>query len=107
MRELGAPVNDLRLAPMVSQLQALMNQHYAAAIRNTQESARALERMEADADRVDGPVPDLIAALPAHLRGPAEGYIRSVRTQRGQMLGQGPALSETETGRALWEVAGA
>ena len=107
MRELGAPVNDPRLAPMVSQLQALMHQHYAAAIRNTQESARALERMEADADRVDGPVPDLIAALQAHLRGLAEGYIRFVRTQRVQMFGQGPALSETETGRALLQLAAA
>ena len=63
--------------------------------------------MEADADRVDGPVPDLIAVLPARLRGLAEGYIRFVRTQRVQMFGQGPALSETETGRALLELAAA
>src|SRR5215470_17424178 len=86
MQELGAPVTDPRLAPMVAQLQALFKEHYADAIREAQAGGRALARMQACAGKVEGPCPKPIEDLPGRLKSLAESHIRCVRGENVEMF---------------------
>lgn len=97
MRQLGAPINDPRLAPMLSQLQALMRQHYAAAFAGS----RATTTHETEAGGDDGPSAKAIARLPTRLAELAQGYICFVRGQGIHFLGNAPALAEADAGRGL------
>src|SRR5262245_44791216 len=102
MKQLGASVNDPRLAPMLQQLGVLMRQHVA--------SAGASGRLavlpaggQANAGE-SGPSSRLLSALPAPLQEAVRTYIRAARGQAVHMFSQAPALSDSDAGKQLLEL---
>lgn len=104
MQELGTPVTDPRLAPMLGQLQALIRQQYATAGANGTVTMLSSRAPAYPAAAHDGPAAKLVAELPPRLKGLAEGYIRFVRSQGTHFFAQAPALSEADAGRELLQL---
>jgi hypothetical protein len=104
MQKLGASVNDPRLAPMLQQLGALMRQHVANAGLN---GRLAVLPTGAQAQNVgeDGPSARLLSALSPQLQEPVREYIRSARARAVHMFTQAPALSDSEAGKQLLDLA--
>lgn len=100
MRQLGAPANDPRLAPMLAQLQALFRQHVASA-------GAKLAVLPTGAQEHDGeaaPTKKLFSNLAPHIEEPAREYIRAARVHAIHMFTQAPALSDSDAGRRLLEL---
>src|SRR5262245_41722141 len=103
MQELGAAPNDPRLAPLITQLQGLLRQHFANAGMNRFAVLPGGAQAKTAAGE-DGPSSRFIAALPPRLQESARGYLRFVRSRGGHMFQQAPGLSESEDGRKLSEL---
>src|SRR5262249_52985774 len=103
MRELPAPINDPRLAEMLVQLQALVQQHTATAANAGVTMLRAQSAVQPPTSQ-DGPSAKLISELPQRLKELTGGYIAFARTQRVHMFAQAPALSESDAGRGLMQL---
>ena len=104
MQKLGAPVSDPRLAPMLQQLGVLMRQHVANAGPNGRLALLPTGTQQQNAGD-DGPTARLRAALPTHLQEPVGEYVRSSRAQAVHMFAQTPALTESDAGKALLDLA--
>ncbi len=107
MRELGAAVNDPRLAPMLGQLQALLRQHVANTVMNGRLGMLpAGTQAEAPVGK-DGTSKVLLANLPPPLQGPVHDYLTVARAHSLGWTTQAPALSESDEGRRLTELGAA
>jgi uncharacterized protein DUF4132 len=103
MRQLGAPANDPRLAPMLAQLQALLRQHVASAGANGRLAVLPTGAQDQDAGEA-APTRKLLSNLPPPIEEPAREYIRSARAHAIHMFAQAPALSDSDAGRRLLEL---
>lgn len=98
MKQLGASVNDPRLAPVLEKLGALMRQHVASA---NGKLAMLHTGTQGPDTGEDGPSSRLLSALPPALQESVREYIRSTRAHAIQMFAHAPALSDSEAGKKL------
>jgi len=108
MEQAGIAPGDPRVAPLLAQAQALMQQSVA----NLPEGVVPFVPAHAGTRDDEGgrAAAAAIEALPPHLRDLVQGYLRAVRSSKPAGLAGGgwfipaPALSASEAGRALTEL---
>ena len=100
MKDLGASVNDPRLAPMLEKLGALMRQHVASAGLKGK-LAMLHTGVQGPDTGENGPSSRLLSALSPALQEPVREYVRSTRAHAIQMFAHAPALSDSEVGKKL------
>src|SRR5262245_1290555 len=103
MRQLGASVNDPRLAPMLQQLGVLMRQHVASTGATGRLAVLPTGAQTQNAGE-DGPSSRLLSVLPPSLQEPVRTYVRAARGQAVHMFSQAPALSDSDAGKQLLEL---
>jgi hypothetical protein len=105
MRELGCAPTDPRLAPMLAQVQALMRQHLADLQTETNIVAMPLgDRTVAPVGLADLPKIEATSDLPAAAAGLLKAYL-AICPRDG--FTQAPALSQSEEGRRILDLAAA
>src|SRR5262249_59919608 len=130
MAQIGAAPDDPRMAPLMAQMQALMQQHVAAASLAREGSAagnvamlHAPTHAATRDDKGGQAAAAALTALPPKLKDLVEGYVQTVRADRdpaarvlgagvlgagvlgvGAFFKQAPALADSDAGRALLQL---
>jgi hypothetical protein len=108
MQQLGIARGDPRVAPLLAQAQALMQQRVGSAPAGV--ASFAPTHAGTRDDRGGHAAAAALDALPAHLKALVQGYLSAVRPRKRGLLGSGgwlmsaPALSASEAGRKLAEL---
>jgi hypothetical protein len=102
IRELGCAPTDPRVAPMLAQIQALMREHLAGAQAGGNIAVMPPGAQAAPARPVDLPKVDVSCDLPADAARALKAYL-AICPRNG--FTQAPALSQSEEGRRILELA--
>ncbi len=113
MQQIGVALDDPRIAPLMAQMQASLQQRVAAA-RNVATLAAPTEAARDDASGRAAAA--ALAALPARLQELVQRYVQAVHADRNPAVGslrvrafftKAPALADSDAGRALLQLPGA